>query len=319
MATINALPGVEVWFQRASDVVRRMRAGDVDIGILGGDMFHEFGEGDDELVVIHEALNFGQCHLSLGVPTNGEWANINTLEDLQGMAKFTPERPLRVVTGYHYIAKQYFEKVGMTDRVQLMAADGALEAAPKMDYADIILDLVSTGTTLRENNLKELVGQPARILDSEGVLVARRSALLNQPEALKIVRELLERFEAHLKAEDQYTVVANMRGDTQADLAQKIKDADPLLMGLQGPTISRVYSTGADGKITDGDFYAVTICVPQNRLFQAVKSLREIGGSGIMVSPLSYIFDEQPARWSALLEELGIDDYETFVPGMSKN
>lgn len=319
VATIGSLPGVEVWFQRASDVVRRMRAGDVDIGILGGDMFEEFGEGDDELVVIHEALNFGHCHLSLGVPTTGKWEHIDTLADLKGMSEFTPERPLRVVTGYHYIAKEYFAKVGMTDRVQLLAADGALEAAPKMDYADIILDLVSTGTTLRENNLKELAGEEARIIDSEGVLVARRSALLNQPEALKIVRELLERFEAHLKAEDQYTVVANMRGTSREDVAQKIMDADPLLMGLQGPTISMVYTPGADGKVTDGNFYAVTVCVPQMRLFQSVKAFRQIGGSGIMVSPLTYIFDEQPRRWSKLLEDLGISDYDNFVPGMSKN
>jgi hypothetical protein len=74
----------------------------------------------------------------------------------------------------------------------------------QMNYADIILDLVSTGTTLRENNLKELEG--AVIMESEGVLVARRTALLQQPETLAIVREMLERVEAHLKAEAWFTV-----------------------------------------------------------------------------------------------------------------
>lgn len=74
----------------------------------------------------------------------------------------------------------------------------------QMNYADIILDLVSTGTTLRENNLKELAG--AVIMESEGVLVARRTALLQQPETLAIVREMLERVEAHLKAEAWFTV-----------------------------------------------------------------------------------------------------------------
>eukprot|EP00976_Prorocentrum_cordatum_P040425 819657-Prorocentrum_minimum.AAC.1 len=72
-----------------------------------------------------------------------------------------------------------------------------------MDYADIILDLVSTGTTLRENNLKQLEG--ARIMESEGVLVARKAALLEQPGALGIVRELLERVDAHLTANEQFT------------------------------------------------------------------------------------------------------------------
>jgi ATP phosphoribosyltransferase len=75
-----------------------------------------------------------------------------------------------------------------------------------MDYADIILDLVSTGTTLRENNLKQLSGEHARIMESEGVLVARRKALLEQPGALSICRELLERLDAHLIAMGSFTV-----------------------------------------------------------------------------------------------------------------
>eukprot|EP00238_Polyblepharides_amylifera_P006601 CAMPEP_0196592084 /NCGR_PEP_ID=MMETSP1081-20130531/71731_1 /TAXON_ID=36882 /ORGANISM="Pyramimonas amylifera, Strain CCMP720" /LENGTH=344 /DNA_ID=CAMNT_0041915663 /DNA_START=299 /DNA_END=1333 /DNA_ORIENTATION=- len=311
IANISQLPGTEVWFQRASDVVRRLRAGDIDIGILGMDMFTEYGEGDPELLVIHEALNFGHCHLSLGVPTTGKWEAVKNLDDLKAMPEFTAEKPLRVVTGYHYIAKQYFEKVGMKN-VVLLAADGALEAAPKMDYADIILDLVSTGTTLRENNLKELDG--ARIMESEGVLVARKSALLDQPQTLKVVREMLERLEAHLKAEGNFTLVTNMRGESPEEVAQKVLDAGPLVAGLQGPTVSRVFTRDANGNAHDGDFYGVTICVPQKRLFEAIKILREIGGSGIMVSPLTYIFDEQPERWDSLLKELGIEDYENFVP-----
>jgi len=306
------VPGMEVWFQRASDVVRRLRAGDVDLGILGGDMFEEFGEDDPELVVIHDSLNFGHCHLSLGVPNAGKWEQIHTLDDLKRMPEFTPENPLRVVTGYQHIAKKYFEKVGMTSRVQLLAADGALEAAPQMNYADIILDLVSTGTTLRENNLKELAG--AVIMESEGVLVARRAALLQQPETLAIVREMLERVEAHLKAEAWFTVVTNMRGESAEDVAQKLIDMDPLLAGLQGPTVSRVFSRKGDG-VSDGEFYGVTVCIPKNRLYESVKKLRSIGGSGIMVSPLTYIFDEQPERWESLLKNLGIDNYDDFKPG----
>lgn len=67
------IPGLEVWFQRASDVVRKLRYGDIDLGIVGGDMFYELADGDNDLIVVHEALNFGQCHLGLGLPMAGAW------------------------------------------------------------------------------------------------------------------------------------------------------------------------------------------------------------------------------------------------------
>lgn len=88
-----------MWFQRASDVVRKMRLGDIDLGIVGYDMFCELGEGDPDLIVVHEALAFGQCHLALGVPATGKFANVDSLEALRDMGCWTEETPLRVVTG----------------------------------------------------------------------------------------------------------------------------------------------------------------------------------------------------------------------------
>lgn len=107
---------------------------------------------------------------------------------------------------------------------ELQSADGALEAAPKMGYADIILDLVSTGTTLRENNLKELEG--ARMLESEGVLVASRKAMETNPTLLAVLKELLERLEAHLEANKFYT------GERQAQLDWTGLDSVMLTAGL---------------------------------------------------------------------------------------
>jgi len=77
------MPGLEVWFQRASDVVRKLMYGDVDLGIVGYDMFAEIANGDSGLLVLHDALDFGKCHLGLGVPTGGKWADINTIDDLR--------------------------------------------------------------------------------------------------------------------------------------------------------------------------------------------------------------------------------------------
>lgn len=351
VASIPQLPGVEVWFQRASDVVRKLSYGDVDLGIVGYDMFAEIsgaalvggdgdgggktaGNGDEEsvihgdLVVLHEALGFGGCHLGLGVPTGGKFTDVNTLDQLLSMPDWTPETPLRVVTGYQNVAKAFFEAKGFTSKVALLGADGALEAAPLMGCADIILDLVSTGVTLRENNLKEIEG--GKVLKSQGVLVANKKALLRDGGALlDIVHELIERLEAHLKADGYYSVVANMRGASSRAVADRILACDGL-RGLEGPTVSPVFAprssdkkssssssspNSADDEGNDG-LWAAVICVPKRRLYDCVKELRSIGGSGVLVQPMTYIFDEEPARWRSLLKALGKNDY---VPGSSSS
>lgn len=94
------IPGLEVWFQRASDVVRKLRYGDIDLGIVGADMFSELADGDSDLVVCHEALAFGKCKLALGIPMTGKFANVNSLDELRAMPDWTKETPLRVVTGW---------------------------------------------------------------------------------------------------------------------------------------------------------------------------------------------------------------------------
>lgn len=100
---ITQFPEMEVWFQRASDVVRKLRTCDLDLGIVGMDMFSEFAAEDEDLVVVHNALNFGYCKLALGVPVAGDYANVSTLDDLKCMG-WSESRPLRVVTGYTNIA-----------------------------------------------------------------------------------------------------------------------------------------------------------------------------------------------------------------------
>ncbi len=83
-----------MWFQRASDVVRKLRSGDVDLGIVGFDMFSELADGDDNVIVIHEALDFGGCKVALGIPTTGKWAAIDSLDQLRAM-DWSEAKPLR--------------------------------------------------------------------------------------------------------------------------------------------------------------------------------------------------------------------------------
>ncbi|XP_010544077.1 PREDICTED: ATP phosphoribosyltransferase 2, chloroplastic-like [Tarenaya hassleriana] len=298
VAQIPQLPNTEVWFQRPNDIVRKLLSGDLDLGIVGLDTVTEYGQGNKDLIIIHDALNFGDCRLSLAIPENEMFENVNSLKELAQMPQWTEERPLRVTTGFSYLGPKFMRDNGIK-HVIFSIADGALEAAPGMGIADAILDLVSSGTTLKENNLKEIEG--GVVLESQAVLVASRRALTEREGALETVHEILERLEAHLKADGQFTVVANMRGTNAEEVAERVL-SQPSLSGLQGPTISPVYCK-RDGKVSI-EYYASVICVPKKALYESVQQLRAIGGSGVLVSPLTYIFDEETPRWSQLLRNL---------------
>ena len=305
IAQVDDLPGVEVWLQRATDVMRKLCEGNVDIGMVGYDMYKEFGRDDEDLVIVHDKLDFGHCHLAVAVPNWGEFEAVTSFDELMKMG-WSQESPMRVVTGYHYIAEQFFKQKGFENYI-LQHADGALEAGPAMGTSDVILDLVSTGTTLRENNLKELDG--GKVIESEGVLVASKRALREVDGALEVVKEMLERFEAHLRAKEQYSVVANMRGRSAEEVAAHMIANG--IGGFQGPTVSPVYTAGT-GDASSGQavkaFYAITICVNKKNLYSTMKKLRTLGGSAVLVSPMTYIFDEEPLRYRELLDELGIAD-----------
>lgn len=178
----------------------------------------------------------------------------------------------------------------------LISAEGTLETAPAIGYADIISDLVSSGQTLRDNRLRPLTD--GVIQPSQAALIANRASLQRSPEALQIARQLLEYIEAYLRARDEVAIFANMRGTSPEELAARIF-TQPTIAGLQGPTISRVIVRSGDP-----NWYAVNVIVPRSRLFQAISELRAIGGSGVVVVPVNYIFEEEPPRYTAMLKAL---------------
>ncbi|ONH89748.1 hypothetical protein PRUPE_8G013600 [Prunus persica] len=300
VAQIPQLSDLEVWFQRPKDIVRKLLSGDLDLGIAGFDTVSEYGQGNEDLIIVHDALDYGDCRLSLAIPKYGIFENINSLKDLAQMPQWTEEKPLRVATGFTYLGPKFMKENGL-NHVSFSTADGALEAAPAMGIADAILDLVSSGITLKENNLKEIEG--GVVLRSQAVLVASKRSLIQRKSALDTTHEILERLEAHLRAEGQFTVTANMRGSSTEEVAERVL-SQPSLSGLQGPTISPVFCK-RDGQISS-DYYAIVICVPKKALYKSVQQLRAIGGSGVLVSPLTYIFDEETPRWRELLSALGL-------------
>jgi ATP phosphoribosyltransferase len=291
-ARIPALPGLTVLFQRPGDIVVSLRDGSVDFGISGMDVVAERRGENGEVLVLHDALGFGHCRLCLAVPES--WQTVGTMADLASYAG-TLGRPLRVATQFPRLSGGFLTYHGVSP-FTLVPAEGTLEVAPAIGYADLIADLVSSGQTLRDNRLRPL--EDGVILESEAALIANRDALRARPEVLHIARELLEYVEAHLRAVEHLSVFANMRGPSPQAIAERMFAQDTL-GGLQGPTISPVVVRG--GKIK---WYAVHIVVRRQQLSQAIAELRAIGGSGVVVTPVTYIFEEEPARCRAMMQAL---------------
>ena len=290
-AVLPALPEVHVLFQRPADIVVSVREGSVDFGITGLDVVAERRGENGDVLILHDALGFGGCVLSLAVPE--AWESVTRVEDLAGRAA-SLGRPLRVATKYPYLTGRFLD--GCRLAYTLIAAEGTLETAPAIGYADLICDIVSSGQTLRDNRLRPL--EDGILLTSQSALIANFQSLKINPEALRIARTLLEFFEAHLRASENLAIFANMRGRSPEEIAGRIFD-HCTLRGLQGPTISRVIVQGEEQ-----NWYAVNLIVHKDEIFQAISELREIGGSGVVVLPVTYIFDEEPARYTAMLKAL---------------
>jgi len=170
-----------------------------------------------------------------------------------------------------------------------------------MGFVDLIADLTATGITLRENRLKQIEG--GTLLTSEACLIGNRHALKNRPEVLMVAKQLLEFIEAHLRATGFHSIIANIQGESPEVVAQKVLSQSEL-SGLQGPTIAPIYMRDPDA----GNWHAISIIVRKQRLVQAVGQLRAIGGSGVVVTPATYIFEDEPVTYRKLLAELAMDD-----------
>lgn len=290
-ATIPNLQGVNVLFQRPGDVVVSVRDGSVDFGITGGDVLAEKRGHNGSIMTIHPALGFGQCTLNVIVPE--AWEQVNSMTDLKTL-QIELGRPLRVATKFPLQAEAFFKKHGM-ESVEFISAEGTLEIAPIIGYADLITDLVSTGTTLRDNRLKRL--EDGQILASQGCLIANRISLKNNPTALRIARTLLEFIVAYLRAKENVSIFVNMRGDSPEIIAERMF-SQKVIRGLQGPTMSPVITHEGE------KWYAAHLVVRKDQLAQAINELRSVGGSGVVVSPVNYIFEEEPFEYRHMLKQL---------------
>ena len=296
-ATVPAIPALTVLFQRPGDIVVGVRQGSLDFGIAGLDSVEEKRGDNGDVVVVHDALGFGYCALALAVPE--EWADVNTVQDLAArtLTLGAQGRSLRVATQYPVLTGRFLASHGIAP-VVLTAAEGTLEVAPAIGYADVISDLVSSGTTLRDNRLRPL--DDGVILQSQACLIANRRALQTRADVLAVAREVLEFFEAHLRAQGHYLVFANMRGESPEAHCESHVHTDPSRRTPRPDHLARDCARVRNGQVC----YAVNVVVRKESVMQAVQELRSIGGSGVVVSPVTYIFEEEPERYRRLREAL---------------
>jgi len=293
-ADIPSLPGVDVLYQRQSDITIEIDGGSADLGVVGLDRYYESRLEQGDTVLIHDGLGFGGSKLVIAVPDS--WLDVTTMADLADVAlEFRSKgRDLRIASKYARLVKRFLNQNGV-NYVSMVHVSGGLEAAPVMGYADIIADITATGTTLRENGLRVLID--GTVIESQSVIVGNGRALANYPEKLDLTRQILEKIEASERASKYQRVTGDIQGESEEEIARQVMKR-PELGGLNGPTISAVHT----GKRSN--WYTVQVLVKKSDLPDVVSHFRGLGGIGIAANDVQYIYRESCESYDRLVENL---------------
>jgi ATP phosphoribosyltransferase len=241
-------------FVRAQDIPEFVADGAADAGITGWDLV---AESNRELDVLLD-LEFGRCRLAVAATEESGIASASEIP-----------RGTRVATSFPRLTRRFFTE--MDRQIELVPVTGAAEIAPHIGIADVIVDLVSTGSTLRVNGLLEI----ATVLESTARLVVTRGAIggTTPPrvdrEKVRALDELSAALESVIRARGKRYVMANVPKDRLADVRR-------ILPGLNGPTVVDIL----DG----GTFVAVHAVTPAATVYRAVAELKALGAEGILVT-----------------------------------
>ncbi len=242
----------EAIFVRAQDIPEFVADGAADAGVTGWDLVTESGRTLDQLL----DLEFGRCRIVVAARDD---ARITTLADIAG-------RP-RVATVFPGVTRRFFEQAGQP--VDVVPVSGAAEIAPHLGIADIIVDLTSTGSTLKMNGLREV----ATVLESSARLVAAPGALAAGGAAptdrQRTMDELVTALASVLRARGKRYLMANV---PRAALAQ-VRDVLP---GLNGPTVIDI--------MNGGTHVAVHAVVSAATIYRTIAQLKALGGEGVLVT-----------------------------------
>lgn len=236
---------LELLFLRDDDIPQYVADGVADIGIVGENVLLE----KQKTVNIKNKLGFGKCRLSIAVDKSFTYKGI---EDIKGK---------RIATSYPVILENFLRSKNITADIHEIS--GSVEIAPGIGLADAICDLVSSGSTLLTNGLKEA----EVILRSEAVLIANNN--LNA-EQNKLLEKILFRIEASKKARNNKYILLNAPND-------KLDKIVSLLPGMKSPTIL---------PLADKGWISVHSVVNENDFWDIIESLKENGAQGILVIPI---------------------------------
>ena len=236
---------VEVLFLRDDDIPQSVANGIADLGIVGENEFVERNE-DAEIV---KRLGFSKCRLSLAIPKDVDYPGLSWFEGR------------KVATSYPGILKQFMEKHGIKTDIHVIT--GSVEIAPGISLADAIFDIVSSGSTLVSNRLKEV----EVVMQSEALLIGNKNLTEEKKE---ILNELLFSIEAVKAAEDKKYVLMNIP-------TEKLNEIIEVLPGMKSPTVMPLAQEG---------WSSVHTVLDQKCFWEIIGKLKALGAEGILVLPI---------------------------------
>lgn len=236
---------LEVLYLRDDDIPQSVATGVADLGVVGENEFVERGEPAD----IVSRLGFSKCRLSLAIPKD---------IDYPGLSWFDGKK---IATSYPGILGKFMEEHGIHADIHVIT--GSVEISPGIGLADAIFDIVSSGSTLVSNNLREV----EVVMQSEVLLIGNANM---DADKRKTLQEMLFRFEAVRSAEDKKYVRMNA---PKAHLDEIVS----VLPGLKSPTII---------PLADDEWCSVHTVLDQKRFWEIIGKLKELGAQGILVTPI---------------------------------
>jgi ATP phosphoribosyltransferase len=237
----------EAIFVRSQDVAEFVADGAADAGVTGFDLVEESGRD----VVPLLDLAFGKCRV---VVATRDDSPVKSLEEIPGSA--------RVATVFPRITESFFARRAQSTTI--VPVTGATEMAPRLGIADFIVDITSTGSTLRVNGLREI----GTILESSARLIGSRTAM-QDPQRAAPITELLTALESVIGARGKRYLMANVPRSALGEVRT-------ILPGINGPTVV---------DILDGDqMVAVHAVVPESAIYRTIGALKALGGAGILVT-----------------------------------